>query len=474
MNNFITVFILVLTWIPLFLLNANILNVPGNYPTIQSAINSAINGDTILVAPGIYYENVNFRGKGILLSSYYLTNHDTSFISNTVINGNAPVYPDTASCVIMTKPNISFASDTTAGLFGFTLTGGRGVLWNDIYYPGYLYREGGGIFIQNWSPRIRYNRILANNIKDTLHPDGGGGGIRCCNGNPLIENNVIQYNFGYCGTAINFYHASGNIRNNIIAGNYGASVWGGGAIYTYSNYQSNPIIVENNAIINNSSSVGCGGLRFYQSNYVTAKNNIVWGNTPLQIYLTQSSPSVSYCNVQGGWSGLGNINQNPQFINNTYYLSSTSPCIDAGDTNAIYNDPEDSLNPGFALWPASGTLRNDMGAFGGPHCSIIGSPVIGIKNIVTNSLIKDYVLFQNYPNPFNPTTNIRYDIPKNGIVKLIVFDALGREVEILVFEKQNTGSYEATFNASQYASGIYFYRLTMEGFCETKKMILLK
>ncbi len=474
MKNFITVFILMLTGIPLFLLNANILNVPVNYPTIQSAINSAVNGDTILVAPGIYYENVNFRGKGILLSSYYLTNHDTSFISNTVINGNTPVYPDTASCVIMTKPDISSASDTTAGLFGFTLTGGRGVVWNDIYYPGYLYREGGGIFIQNWSPRIRYNRILSNNIKDTLHPDGGGGGIRCCIGNPLIENNVIQYNFGYCGTAINFYHASGIIRNNIIAGNYGASVYGGGAIYTYTNYQSNPILVENNTIINNSSSVGCGGLRFYLSNNVIAKNNIVWGNTPLQIYLTQSSPSVSYCNIQGGWSGLSNINLNPQFINNTYYLSSTSPCIDAGDTSAIYNDPEDPLNPGLASWPASGTLRNDIGAFGGPHCSIIGSPVIGIKNIVTNSIIKDYVLFQNYPNPFNPTTNIRYDIRKNGIVKLIVFDALGREVETLVYEKQYTGSYEATFNASQYPSGVYFYRLTTESFSETMKMILLK
>jgi predicted esterase len=90
------------------------------------------------------------------------------------------------------------------------------------------------------------------------------------------------------------------------------------------------------------------------------------------------------------------------------------------------------------------------------------------------SLPEEYVLFQNYPNPFNPTTNIKYDLPKNSFVKLVVYDALGREVEILVNEKQSPGNYEATFNASQNPSGVYFYRLTTDGFSETKRMILIK
>jgi hypothetical protein len=474
MKNSIIALILVLTCIPLCSVNANILYVPGSYPTIQSAINSAVNGDTILAAPGIYYENVNFRGKGVLLASYYLTNHDTSYISNTVINGSTPIYSDTASCVIMTKPNISSASDTTAGLIGFTLTGGRGLVWHDIHYPGHFFREGGGIFIQNWSPRIRYNRIIANNIRDTIHPDGGGGGIRCCDGNPLIENNVIQYNYGYCGTAINFYYASGTIRNNIIAGNYGGSVWGGGAIYTYSNYSGNPILIENNTVVNNTSSTGCGGLRIYSSNSVWIKNNIIWGNLPVQNYVSGGTVSITYCDIQGGWSGTGNININPQFINNTYYLNSTSSCVDAGDTNVIYNDPEDPLNPGFALLPALGTVRNDMGVFGGPHCAVIGSSIIGIKELRSKSIITDFRLHQNYPNPFNQSTMFNFQCSTAGIVQVKVFDITGKEVATLVNEELQAGVYQVKFDAGNLSSGVYFYKLETDNFTETKKMTILK
>jgi len=81
---------------------------------------------------------------------------------------------------------------------------------------------------------------------------------------------------------------------------------------------------------------------------------------------------------------------------------------------------------------------------------------------------------QNYPNPFNPSTSIRYEIPKTGLVKIVIFDENGREVESLVNEKQTAGTYEATWDASKYPSGVYFYRLTTESYSETKKMILLK
>jgi hypothetical protein len=91
-----------------------------------------------------------------------------------------------------------------------------------------------------------------------------------------------------------------------------------------------------------------------------------------------------------------------------------------------------------------------------------------------NLIPSKYCLYQNFPNPFNPITNIRYDITKNGFVKLMVFDMLGREIETLVNEKQSTGTYEATFDASNYPSGVYFYRLTTDGFNETKKMVLIK
>jgi hypothetical protein len=101
---------------------------------------------------------------------------------------------------------------------------------------------------------------------------------------------------------------------------------------------------------------------------------------------------------------------------------------------------------------------------------------IGI-NQISSSVPDKYNLFQNYPNPFNPVTNIRYQIPKNSLVTLKVYDILGREVETLVNEFQQAGVYETQFpNNSNInlASGIYFYKLTSGDFSAVKRMVLIK
>jgi hypothetical protein len=84
------------------------------------------------------------------------------------------------------------------------------------------------------------------------------------------------------------------------------------------------------------------------------------------------------------------------------------------------------------------------------------------------------LLYQNYPNPFNPSTFIKFDVSKGSFVSLKVFDALGREVVVLVNEDLRPGTYEADWNASQYPSGVYFYQLSTDGFNKTMKMILVK
>ena len=86
----------------------------------------------------------------------------------------------------------------------------------------------------------------------------------------------------------------------------------------------------------------------------------------------------------------------------------------------------------------------------------------------------NYNLYQNYPNPFNPTTNIRFEIPRTSLVKLIVYDILGREVATLVNEKLSTGSYEVEWTGISYPSGVYFYRLVTGNFVDVKKMVLIK
>lgn len=99
--------------------------------------------------------------------------------------------------------------------------------------------------------------------------------------------------------------------------------------------------------------------------------------------------------------------------------------------------------------------------------------ITGVTGINTN-LPKVFALYQNYPNPFNPVTNIKFDIPKASFVKLTIYDALGRVVTELVNKQMDPGSYLADWNASQYASGIYFYRIEAGEYVKEMKMILVK
>ncbi len=98
---------------------------------------------------------------------------------------------------------------------------------------------------------------------------------------------------------------------------------------------------------------------------------------------------------------------------------------------------------------------------------------IGVSTI-SGEVPAKFTLGQNYPNPFNPVTSIRFDVPLAGNVKLTVFDMLGRETAVLVNGQLNAGVYKAEWNASQFASGVYFYRLEGSGFTKTMKMVLVK
>jgi photosystem II stability/assembly factor-like uncharacterized protein len=85
-----------------------------------------------------------------------------------------------------------------------------------------------------------------------------------------------------------------------------------------------------------------------------------------------------------------------------------------------------------------------------------------------------YKLMQNYPNPFNPTTNIRFDIPKESRVNISIYDVLGRVVETLVDQQMKPGTYQVDWRADKYSSGLYFYRLVTNDYVDVKKMILVK
>ena len=139
----------------------------------------------------------------------------------------------------------------------------------------------------------------------------------------------------------------------------------------------------------------------------------------------------------------------------TNWISQTS-----GTTNHLRGVSFVDANTGWAVGDSGTILRTTNG----------GVKVVNISTKIPSI----HSLEQNYPNPFNPTTNIKFDIPKLTNVKIIIYNALGKELTSLVNEKLSAGSYEVDWNASNYASGVYFYKLETEEFTNTKKMVLLK
>jgi hypothetical protein len=390
----------------MLLAQRNRINVPDDFTKIQDAINSSVDGDTILVAPGTYIENINFRGKNILLSSHYLFDEDVSFINTTIIDGSNPQNPDTASVVIFLS-----GEENTAILQGFTITGGKGTK----IFDGFFVRIGGGIIIFNSSPTIRHNIIAFN---ESINSAGvsfkSGGGIAADISSAIISNNIIYKNKSQDGGGVQLGHNNpGSIfRNNIVAynTNYPTGVGRGGV---WIRGDQGKFI--NNTIAFNFSGTS-GGIGMVHNPILNIENCIIYGNTT-----GSSNPqivgsgiiSITNSNIEGGWAGVGNIDENPLFIENSpLILQDGSPCVDKGDSSADNNDWEDPENLGFPLPPALGTLRNDMGAYGGnqyksmPYTSM---QITGIED-ENGTTPNKYTLNQNYPNPFNPTTRIKYSI----------------------------------------------------------------
>jgi len=98
---------------------------------------------------------------------------------------------------------------------------------------------------------------------------------------------------------------------------------------------------------------------------------------------------------------------------------------------------------------------------------------VSVEEEPTNT-VTSYSLSQNYPNPFNPSTEINFSIPVQSNVKIIIYDALGNQLEVIANEVKSAGSYSVRWNAGNYASGIYFYKLEADNFVQVRKMILMK
>jgi len=267
--------------ISVFSLSAAIINIPANQPTIQVGINVAVDGDTVLVQPGTYVENINCNGKEITVASLFLTTQDTTYISQTIIDGN------------QTGNVIRFENmeNNNTVLTGFTITNG---LSQD---------QGGGIRCNHTSPILDHLKIINNHSETTAggvycnysfpiisntiifnnYSHGSGGGIACYYSSPTLSNVKISYNemYGNHGAGIACYDDSNPTLTNVeISHNSGCSY--GGGLYCLDD--SCPQLYD--VVIANNSAYFCGG------GISTNRNS--------NLYLENVLITGNYCGDRGG------------------------------------------------------------------------------------------------------------------------------------------------------------------------------
>jgi predicted outer membrane repeat protein len=295
------------------------------YARIQEAIDDADNGDVIVVSTGTYTgsgnRDLDFCGKPITVRSTDPADWDV--VEATVIDCNGT----------RSEPHRGFhfhsGEDADSVIAGLTITNGYGDV-NEGYYVG------GGVFCDaNSSPTIK-NCLISGNGAD--EDDVDGGGIACYNSaSPHIIDCIITDNKAEWSGGISWYDSTATMEGCIISNNTAGS--SGGAMYFY---QDADVAISNCTISNNSADNDGGGMCNYQSD-PNIVNTILWGNqaggSGDQIRNYSGAPSLTYCDVQGGSSGQGNINSDPCFVGadaNNFHLGAGSPCINRGDPNGDY------------------------------------------------------------------------------------------------------------------------------------------
>ena len=275
--------------------------------------------------------------------------------------------------------------------------------------------------------------------------DGGGGiyleGSAAELTNVRVTDNSTGFGGIYPGGGGIYLQAgsSPSITGSLIANNVGHGI--------FSIYGSSPSISHSSIVFNGGEAV----FMEYGGDLDVA-SSIIWGNTSGYQLYTESADAATIVssNIQGGWEGVGNIDADPQFCDPgeaNYLLAGTSPCI------------------------GSGINGSDMGAYSVGCAEAV--------SIAVDMIPSSFSLKQNYPNPFNPSTTIRYGLPEESNVSLVIFDVRGQVVQTLESGHKSAGWYDVVWNGETsegktISTGIYFARLVAGEYSQVVKMLYLK
>lgn len=392
---------------------------------------------------------------------------------------------------------VEFGYNTKFSVFGLLETGQTGA------EPVTLTSASGwkGLkFINSAQPNRIENTIIENSFTCPLSVNGSTIAVI---ESRLIDNNTTTFSSGIdllnstqveltgnliAGNTSSSSAAAISLRNTqaVIAGNIIVNNTGLSAVHVR---DGSVVELTGNTIANNATGYGYVQVDEAQA---TLTNNILWGDGTM-IGNTAGNLDVSWSLIAGGYpDGSDILDTDPLFVSPTsgsgtgydymdavWLLLPDSPAIDAGNPDPAYNDPEDPASPGNALYPAMGTVRADLGAYGG------GGTTIGVGIDEDGEDVAPPVTALRvaaWPNPFNPRLSIRLELPANQgnrNVRVDVCNIRGQKIKTLIDKKMNGDTIDLEWDATDsygktVSSGVYFIRAYNETENVAHKVLLLK
>lgn len=352
------------------------------------------------------------------------------------------------------------------------------LIWNSTFRKNGSY-AGGAIFCyENSLPIIKNNVFFEN---EAVY----GGAVMCyIESHPEISDNRFYENTADYGGAMDVVdHCHPVIHHNLIKNNTGYVNGGAMSLYGF----CSPGLVNNTIVSNMADSTG-GGIAMGNFCSPVIRNNILWGNSSYegsQVYIDAEYcfPEFYYSDIEDGENGIGGegspaafencIDDDPLFEDfMNFYLVEGSPCIDEGDPDEAYYDNEDPLNPGYALWPAMGSVINDMGTYGGPF----QGTVVSVEEMPFPGLnITSGIDLQCFPNPADDylTLSVGF-LPAIDKCNLdfSIYDIGGRVVMQMSEKEITPCHYLLRLDVSGLNAGIYIVRWEAGDLVAFKKIIL--
>ncbi|MEE9554924.1 MAG: NosD domain-containing protein [candidate division Zixibacteria bacterium] len=480
--------------------SATVIHVPGDYPTIQEGIDACMENDTVMVADGIYFENIVINKRMSLIGEsrdgVIIDGSDTGdvifvdtldvYVSSLAVRNSGVGYYDSGI-------ELSFANNCTIDYCRF-----------DSNYSGLLLIGSSYNIISRCVFFLNDNAIRFFESDSEPTPNNQGN---------IIRNNIIENSASF-GILLEHTGEPHHLSNLVVGNRISSNDMGISSIMAQDNiFAYNDIVVNSGYGIFHSMCLGGGdNNQFHQNNFISNNDNSVQAadyGGGIDFWFSPDNERGNY------WSDYTGPDQNGDGIGDIPYAIDGNESFDQfplmeplfATISGVVGDGLEPVEDVFVevigtdffdfTGPYGGFSFDSLGAgiydifFGHPafrETTVVAVPTT-LDQVTNIAVTLDYqteidgkesikpvnfIFFQNYPNPFNAQTTIEYDLPWDAFVTVEIFDILGGKVATLFNEKQTAGYYQIEWKAIGKSSGIYFCRFQSGKYGETRRLVLLK